>query len=163
MEEKRGRSLSVEGGNPASEHLAKTNGLQDAVHPVHADSIISMEKIQAHQKAREMMSMEELYCREDGGWAIMDGAASNGAKLCGLQDRWQKGKKAGHKHLGEKLVVRVEEGDWPQLRGHGKGTRGTLGNSLTTPRRREGARRPRFSMALRPSSRGRPTMPNVAL
>ncbi len=86
------------------------------------------------------MSMEELCCREDGGWAIVDGVASNGPKLCGLQDRWQKGKKAGHKHLGEKLVVRVEEGDWPQLRA--MGTPGTLGNSLTTPRRREGARRP---------------------
>ncbi len=65
------------------------------------------------------MSMEELCRREDGGWAIVDGAASNGAKLSGLQDRWQKRKEAGHKHLGEKLVVCVEEGNWPQLRGHG--------------------------------------------
>jgi hypothetical protein len=78
-----------------------------------------MEKIQAHQKARKLMSMEELCRREDGGWAIVDGAASNGAKLSGLQDRWQKRKEAGHKHLGEKLVVCVEEGNWPQLRGHG--------------------------------------------
>jgi hypothetical protein len=31
-----------------------------------------MEKIQAHQKARKLMSMEELCCREDGGWAIVD-------------------------------------------------------------------------------------------
>ncbi len=65
------------------------------------------------------MLMEKLCCREDGGWAIVDGAASNGAKLSSLQDRWQKGEKEDHKHLGEKLEVRVEEGDWPQLRGHG--------------------------------------------
>jgi hypothetical protein len=48
----------------------------------------------------------------------MDGAASDGAKLSGLQDRWQERQEEGHKHLGEKLVVCVEEGDWPQLRGH---------------------------------------------
>ena len=118
MEKKGGRSLSVEGGNPASENLAKSHGLQDAVHPVHADLIISIQKVQAQQKAGKL-SMEELRCRENGGWAIVDGAALDRAKLCSLQDRWQKRKKAGHNHLGEQLVVRVEEGDWPQLRGHG--------------------------------------------
>jgi hypothetical protein len=37
-------------------------------------------------KPRELIPMEELCCREDGGWAIMDGAASDGAELSGLQD-----------------------------------------------------------------------------
>jgi len=45
-----------------------------------------MEEIQTHQEARELVPMEKLCCREDGGWAIMDGAASDGAKLSGLQD-----------------------------------------------------------------------------
>ncbi len=49
----------------------------------------------------------------------MDGAASDGAELNGLQDCWQKRQEAGYKHLGEKFVVCVEESDWPQLRGHG--------------------------------------------
>ncbi len=45
MEKKRSRSLSLEGGNPASENLAKSHGLQDNVHPIHADSITSMEEV----------------------------------------------------------------------------------------------------------------------
>jgi hypothetical protein len=45
-----------------------------------------MEEIQAHQEARELIPMEKLCCREDGVWAIMDGATSDGAKLSGLQD-----------------------------------------------------------------------------
>ncbi len=57
MEKKRGRSLSVEGGNPASEDLAKSHGLKDAVHPVHADPVISMEEIQTHQETRELVPM----------------------------------------------------------------------------------------------------------
>jgi hypothetical protein len=92
MEEERGRSLSVEGGNPASENLAKSHGLQDAVHPVHADLIISIQKVQAQQKAGKL-SMEELRCRENGGWAIVDGAASEAGQMAkeeegGPQSSW---------------------------------------------------------------------------
>jgi hypothetical protein len=78
-----------------------------------------MEKVQTHQEAGELVPLEKLCSREDGGWAIMDGAASDGAELSGLQDCWQKRQEAGYKHLGEKFVVCVEESDWPQLRGHG--------------------------------------------
>ncbi len=63
--------------------------------------------------------MKELCGKEDGGQPIMDGAASDRAELSGLQEGGQEWEKAGHKHLGEKLVISVEEGDWPQLRGHG--------------------------------------------
>jgi hypothetical protein len=67
----------------------------------------------------------------------MDGAALDRAELSGLQEGGQEWEKAGHKHPGEKLVISVEEGDGPQ--------------------------RPWSSMTLRPSSRGGPTWPKVAL
>ncbi len=68
MEKKGGRSLSVEGGNPASEDLAKSHGLEDAVHPVHADPIISMEEIQTHQEARELVPMENSAAERMEAW-----------------------------------------------------------------------------------------------
>jgi hypothetical protein len=78
-----------------------------------------MKKVKTEQKTRELVPVEEFSSREDGGRPVMNGAASDGAQLSGLQDRGQERKEASHKHLGQQLVVRVEKSDWPQLQGHG--------------------------------------------
>jgi hypothetical protein len=63
-------SLSVKDDNPASE----PHGLQNPVHPVHDDPTIGMEEVQAEQETRKLVTVKKLCCREDGGWAIEDGA-----------------------------------------------------------------------------------------
>ncbi len=60
MEENGGRGLPVEGDDPASEDMAETHGLQDPVHPVHADPIISLEEIQAEQETRKLVLTDHI-------------------------------------------------------------------------------------------------------
>ncbi len=69
----------MERDNPDSEYEATPHGLEDYVHPVHADSVISMEKVQAEQISRKLETVEESSSREDGGWTIVNGAASDRA------------------------------------------------------------------------------------
>jgi hypothetical protein len=46
-----------------------------------------MEEVQAVQETRKLVMVEKLCCREDGGWSVEDGVASDRAELGGLQDR----------------------------------------------------------------------------
>jgi hypothetical protein len=77
-----------------------------------------MKEIQAEKVARHLMAMEIFCRREDGGWAVKDGPASNRAELGGAEDRGEDWDKAGHQDLGKQLIVRPQKSDGPQLGGH---------------------------------------------
>ncbi len=57
----------MECGHPSSKDEAKPHGLENSVNPIHAHSVVSIEKIQAEQVSRELVTVEKFGRREVAG------------------------------------------------------------------------------------------------
>jgi len=115
VEKENRRGVPVQGGHPAPEDDPEAHGRQHLVHPLQADPVIGVEKIEAKKKPRPLPGRQEIRHRGDSGGALEDGAALHPAKLVGGDDRREEREQPVDDHLGQQLVIGAEEGDGPEL------------------------------------------------